>query len=115
MYSEPASPNDLPVGRAMTNRPIQKRVQQATLPLGDSVTLLPSAKVRSRSGPDSQPWGKFLAAFSESFAETAINLICGTTTGTLYDPFVGSGTTLAAAAKLGVTAVGNDLDPVSAI
>jgi DNA modification methylase len=92
------------------------RARQTTLPLEEELaSALPSAKCRSRAGPDSRPWGKFLAAFSETFAETAITLICGKAQAVLYDPFVGSGTTLAAAAKLGIIAVGNDLDPVSAL
>jgi DNA modification methylase len=99
----------------MTNHSGQSRTRQTTLALGEFAQTLPSAKPRSRLGPDSRPWGKFLAAFSEAFAESAISLICGKTPTVLYDPFVGSGTTLVSAAKLGITAVGNDLDPFSAV
>ena len=90
------------------------RAEQCNLPLDGACLLLLSAKQHLKRLAV-RPWGRFLAAFSSVFAESAVNLLCRGRSGLLYDPFVGSGTTLVAAAKAGVKAVGNDLDPASAI
>jgi DNA modification methylase len=97
----------------MNRSPMIEPSEQWTLPLGTEPSSLPSAK--QRPGNISQPWGKFLAAFSPTFAESAIRALQLAPSALLFDPFCGSGTTLVAAAKLGVRAVGNDLDPVSAV
>lgn len=54
-------------------------------------------------------------AFSERFAVDALGILSRNSGGKLVDPFVGSGTTLAAACRLGIDATGVDLDPFSAL
>ncbi len=76
---------------------------------------LPSPKIRKGQRTGFSAWAPFLPAFSEDFALAALKFLADQGCRTVYDPFVGSGTTLVAAAKLGLRAIGNDLDPVSAL
>lgn len=57
----------------------------------------------------------FYTAFSEAFADDAIKMLGAKPGDTLLDPFVGTGTSLAAANRAGVSAIGVELDPFSAI
>jgi hypothetical protein len=61
-------------------------------------------------------WTPSYTAFSEKFAIEAIQILnAGRTKPVLLDPFVGGGTSLVAAARLGVRAIGSDLDPFAAL
>lgn len=78
--------------------------------------LLPSAKFRNVDRVGVYRWAPLYTAFSERFAVAAIRLMKGAKKRpVLLDPFVGGGTSTVAAAILGVSAFGVDLDPFSAL
>jgi DNA modification methylase len=71
---------------------------------------LPSPKPRS-SGAGS-PWYRFYAMFSDEFAEQVLAAAGLRQGATVLDPWLGAGTTVAAAAKSGFRSTGVDLSPV---
>lgn len=89
---------------------------QSTLPLDrqDLWRTLPSPKMRRPERVGVYSWDHFYPAFSERFALAALAAV-GLGDATVLDPFIGGGTTLVAAGKLGVPAVGIDIDPYSAL
>lgn len=54
----------------------------------------------------------YYAGYAESFAEEALRSMEKTKNSLVFDPWNGSGTTTLAAAKLGFSAIGQDLNPV---
>jgi hypothetical protein len=88
---------------------------QLTLIEQHPLTLLPSAKVKSGDRTGVHGWTNFYAAFSDAFAGSAISALDVQPRQIVLDPCVGSGTTLVAALKAGVAAIGVDLDPFSCL
>ena len=56
---------------------------------------------------------KYKAKFFPRMCRSLINICCPTDGGVVLDPYCGSGTTLAEATLLGLSAVGTDIDPLS--
>jgi DNA modification methylase len=81
----------------------------------DPLTVLPTTKVKKADRVGVHGWTNFYAAFPDAFVSAAITALNIKPTQTLFDPFVGSGTTLVAALKMGVSAIGVDLDPFSCL
>jgi len=79
------------------------------------MTSLPTAKVKGADKTGVHAWTPFYASFSETFALKAIQSLAPDPNDLVFDPFVGSGTTLIAAMKLGLAARGNDLDPFACL
>lgn len=91
---------------AGTSRPTAGKV---VLDSSDITRLLPHRKVRRGTQPSRDASGHF-ATYPESLAERCILL--GSRAGELVlDPFLGSGTTAVAAARLGRRFVGCELNP----
>lgn len=61
------------------------------------------------------PWSSYYPGFSESFATDIIHSFELTASEILLDPWNGSGTTTAAAARLGKHSIGIDINPSMAI
>ncbi len=85
--------------------------------IGTTPTLktLPSAKIKRSELDGVHAWTNFYAAYSEKFVLSAISAIGYTSKSKVLDPFVGSGTTLVCCLKLGLPAIGIDLDPFSCL
>ena len=88
---------------------------QLSLHLSQSWDQVPSPKMRPSERTGIYTWTRLYSAFSESFALEALRILCPSNHDVLLDPFAGAGTTLVAAVKLGVPAIGVDLDPFSAL
>lgn len=90
---------------------------QPQLPFGSRELWdkLPTTKVRRPATGAAWAWAYTYTAFSLAFAEEALGLLGADTGATVLDPFVGSGTTLLAAAKRGCRAVGVDISPFSSL
>jgi DNA modification methylase len=73
-------------------------------------TSLPSPKPRL-TRPDAL-WYRFYAMFSDEFAERVFALAGLGRGETVFDPWLGVGTTVAAAAKFGLRSIGVDVNPV---
>lgn len=88
------------------------------IPLIDSpstLNTLPTAKVKKADKVGVHSWVNFYAAFSEAFVNHSLETFDITPDQIILDPFVGSGTTMVAAIKKGVPAIGVDLDPFSCL
>jgi DNA modification methylase len=81
----------------------------------DVLLSLPSPKVRPKDRTGVQNWNHFYTAFSENFAMAAIENLSCSNKDLMLDPFLGSGTSLVAASKIGVSCVGVELSPFSAL
>lgn len=83
--------------------------------IGKTHTLeqLPSAKVRPKDKVGVHAWTNFYASYSETFVESAVKTLKVKETDVVLDPFVGAGTTLIAAKKMGYQSIGFDIDPFS--
>ncbi len=79
--------------------------------------IIPSPKRDARRTRERRhlPWETNYAAFSPNFAEAAVRQLCLPGRVKVFDPFVGAGTTLEAAASVGVEAYGIELNPYSAL
>ncbi len=84
--------------------------------LFDSEPKLPNPKRKGSVSIGVGGWSRFHAAFSRAFVEAAIaDLSQNYKSPLIFDPFVGSGTSIEAARSMGLPIVANDLDPVSAL
>jgi DNA modification methylase len=81
----------------------------------NSLELLPSAKVRAKDKVGVHVWTNFYASYSEAFVESAIKALDIKESDVVLDPFVGAGTTLIAAKKMGIDSIGFDIDPFSCV
>jgi DNA modification methylase len=89
---------------------------QLTLRGAEQWSLLPSPKLRASDNLGVYGWAPVYSAFSERFAVQAIELMAvGRQGAVVLDPFAGGGTSLLAAARIGLPAVGVDLDPFAAL
>ena len=79
--------------------------------------FLPSPKRDARRTRERRhlPWETNYASFSPDFAEAAVKQLCMPGRVRIFDPFAGNGTTLEAAAAVGVEAYGIELNPYSAL
>jgi len=80
-----------------------------------ALSILPSSKLRKIDRIGVHGWNKDYAAFSETFAIAALKPLCTSNSSLVLDPFLGSGTSLVAARRLGLPFVGIDLNPFSAL
>jgi len=99
---------------------ILRESEQQELDLAGSESnpvLIPSPKRDARRTRERRhlPWESNYAAFSPDFAEAAVKQLCTPGRVKIFDPFVGNGTTLEAAAAVGVEAYGVELNPYSAL
>ena len=93
---------------------------QAYLPLELSLaeeawTSLPSSKMKRPNRSDPFAWCYTYTGFSLTFAHATLHQFGARAGSTILDPFVGSGTTLMAAALRNCVAVGVDISPFSAL
>src|SRR2546426_5733660 len=70
-------------------------------PSNGSMVPVPSSKVRRPQNGEPFAWAHTYTAFSLSFAKAALAHLGVTSTSSVIDPFVGSGTTMLAAAMYG--------------
>jgi DNA methylase len=83
------------------------------LSLLDGWTALRSPKVKPGDREGVYAWSRLYSAFSEAFVLEALARLRKSHKDIILDPFVGSGTTILAASKMGNPAIGIDLDPYS--
>ena len=76
---------------------------------------LPSAKIRKPDKAGVHGWTEFYASFSEKFVVHALLAMGAEREATVYDPFLGSGTTAVGGIKLGLDVVGLDIDPFACL
>jgi DNA modification methylase len=57
----------------------------------------------------------YYAGFSGRFARSMLKSLSAQSDGTVFDPWNGAGTTTAACAELGLSAIGRDLNPVMVV
>ena len=79
------------------------------------LAYLPSAKVKGKDKAGVHGWTNFYASFSEKFVDSALSAMGVSDGEAIFDPFVGSGTTLVVALKRGLPAIGVDLDPFACL
>ena len=91
--------------------------EQWELEFPNAPELIPSPKriPRRASGKLQLPWESNYAAFSYEFALAAVKKLNNVTQAVIFDPFVGSGTTLEAAVTAGMDCYGIELNPSSAL
>jgi len=76
---------------------------------------LPNTKVKRPNDGDAFGWSYTYTGFSLQFARAALVQLGARPGCIVLDPFVGSGTTTAAAGLIGVSSVGVDISPFSAL
>ena len=81
----------------------------------DFLVSLPSPKVRPSDRSGVHGWYHDYTAFSEGFALGAIEAFSSSKDDLVLDPFLGSGTSLVAAVKLGLSFIGVELSPFLAL
>jgi DNA methylase len=91
--------------------------QELNFPSQGEMERLPSPKRNSieTKARKHLPWASNYAAYSSEFALAAVDFLKCKSSQAIYDPFVGSGTTLEAAQSSGFNSVGIDLNPYSAL
>lgn len=95
-----------------------KKPQQAILESTTSQVLgAPNNDRTSRRSREYLGHGihKYKAKFFPRFVRSLINICHPESTGTILDPFCGSGTTVLEAGLLGLDGIGNDIDPLSCL
>jgi hypothetical protein len=81
----------------------------------DDLITLPSTKVHPSERVGVHSWFKDYSAFSAKFALAAIESIADSNKSVVFDPFLGTGTSLVASTKLGLPFVGVELSSFSAL
>lgn len=103
----------------MTNviNSIRAMPEQGELDLTSTGERIPSPKRNPKRTMERRhlPWENNYAAFSLEFATAAARQLCRGTDCIVYDPFLGSGTTLEAAAAVGQESFGVELNPYNAV
>ncbi len=91
--------------------------EQWELEFPNAPDLLPSPKRTPRRASTAQklPWESNYAAFSSEFALAAAKNLNARSRATVFDPFVGSGTSLEAAVTAGMDCYGIELNPYNAL
>ena len=79
----------------------------------EDFSALPQPKVKKSDRTGQNEWCPFYAAFSSKFALAALRFLQPTAAEKIYDPFVGSGTSITATRQLFLPLIANDLDPIS--
>jgi len=80
-----------------------------------ALMALPSPKMTNADRVGVHAWFKEYAAFSESFASSVIESLIVTKNEIVFDPFLGSGTSLVAASKLNLPFIGVELSQFSVL
>lgn len=84
--------------------------------LFDNTPTLPSPKRRGTSKIGMRGWSHLHAAYSKEFSDAATSILrAEVEKPLLFDPFVGSGTTLESAREARIPIIAADLDPVAAL
>lgn len=81
----------------------------------DRFINLPSPKVKVSQLEGVHKWFHYYAAYSEDFALAAINELNDLKDPIIFDPFLGSGTSVVASTKLNLKCIGLELSPCSAL
>lgn len=81
----------------------------------DSLDTLPTPKMSPKDRVGVHRWYKEYAAFSEGFAVSALEILVQDKTDIIFDPFLGSGTSLVAAKKNNLRFIGAELSPFSTL
>ncbi len=81
----------------------------------DNLIALPSPKMTPSDRMGVHRWHREYAAFSEKFAQASIEALMERGDETIFDPFLGSGTSLVAATKFNLKFFGSELSPFSAL
>jgi hypothetical protein len=94
-----------------------RQPRQSELDFDDSNVVLPSPKrvASATIARKNLPWEGNYAAYSIQFATEAVRQLTERGKLSVFDPFVGNGTTLDAASRMGVAASGIELNPYSAL
>jgi hypothetical protein len=81
--------------------------------VNDDVTYVTPVNFSESMNTSRHRWFPYKEGFSPSFVENFIANYCDDQTGTIFDPFVGVGTTGITSARLGFDSIGFDVNPLA--